>query len=334
MADRSPNKTESAFSDSDLASDSRGIAGVDDGNEGVLRNVGNSTVREGRDLEPADRHQVPAPLGAGTEASAAGVSVPWFAWAAQHPEEGSEVVWAVTEDQARVEGLSALGFDEGDRSEAVAVKVADAPSLARRLVEEARAGMAELQAENDQLRLVVKNADANARAAIAATNEADQLRAGIDRIAQEAQAVEYAAQQNLGRAEKERDHLRTLLDEALAERNRFRFEVETLRTTMPPATPEAQTSSGWCDCGEPEKQGMLHADAGCIVVHTATVATASPPEICGRCGGEGQIADSESGEPWSAWAELPPGADLAVKLGVVKPIPCPDCAGRNARGAA
>lgn len=48
---------------------------------------------------------------------------------------------------------------------------------------------------------------------------------------------------------------------------------------------------------------------------------------CDRCDGEGKIADSEGGEPWSSWAELPPGSDLAVRTGIVKPMDCPDCAG-------
>lgn len=54
---------------------------------------------------------------------------------------------------------------------------------------------------------------------------------------------------------------------------------------------------------------------------------AKPPQVavCSRCNGEKQIANSEDGEPWSAWAELPPGSDIAVRMGVVKPIPCPDC---------
>ena len=46
---------------------------------------------------------------------------------------------------------------------------------------------------------------------------------------------------------------------------------------------------------------------------------------CRRCEGCGQIANSDEGEPWTAWASLPPGSDLAVQLGMVKPIPCPDC---------
>ena len=52
----------------------------------------------------------------------------------------------------------------------------------------------------------------------------------------------------------------------------------------------------------------------------------SRPE-CERCDGCGQIADSDEGEPWTAWTSLPPGSDLAVRMGLVKPIPCPDCTG-------
>jgi hypothetical protein len=50
---------------------------------------------------------------------------------------------------------------------------------------------------------------------------------------------------------------------------------------------------------------------------------ARPP--CGRCDGCGQIADSKDGEPWTAWTSLPPGSDIAVRMGLVKPIPCPSC---------
>lgn len=50
---------------------------------------------------------------------------------------------------------------------------------------------------------------------------------------------------------------------------------------------------------------------------------------CSRCWGEGQIADSEEGEPWSMWESLPPGSDLAVRMGIVQPIPCPACGGNG-----
>lgn len=51
------------------------------------------------------------------------------------------------------------------------------------------------------------------------------------------------------------------------------------------------------------------------------------PDACPRCLGCGQLANSEDREPWSAWAELPPGSDLAVRMGMVKPIPCDQCGG-------
>lgn len=50
---------------------------------------------------------------------------------------------------------------------------------------------------------------------------------------------------------------------------------------------------------------------------------------CMRCDGCGQIANSDDGEPWTAWEALPPGSDLAVRLGLVYPIPCPACDGRG-----
>lgn len=48
---------------------------------------------------------------------------------------------------------------------------------------------------------------------------------------------------------------------------------------------------------------------------------------CPRCDGEGQIADSESGEPWSAWSRLEPPQNLAVVMGWVQPVECPRCSG-------
>lgn len=48
---------------------------------------------------------------------------------------------------------------------------------------------------------------------------------------------------------------------------------------------------------------------------------------CGRCDGCGKIADSDDGEPWTAWTSLPLHSSVAVLLGIVKPIPCPKCDG-------
>ena len=48
---------------------------------------------------------------------------------------------------------------------------------------------------------------------------------------------------------------------------------------------------------------------------------------CFKCQGCGQVANSEEQEAWTYWAELPPGSDVAVRMGLVKPIPCPSCGG-------
>ena len=50
---------------------------------------------------------------------------------------------------------------------------------------------------------------------------------------------------------------------------------------------------------------------------------------CPRCDGCGKVADTDEQEPWTAWETLPPGSDLAVKMGIVKPIPCPSCEGKG-----
>lgn len=48
---------------------------------------------------------------------------------------------------------------------------------------------------------------------------------------------------------------------------------------------------------------------------------------CRRCDGCGRVANSEDAEPWSEWEALPPGSDLAVQMGVVRPVTCLDCNG-------
>lgn len=64
--------------------------------------------------------------------------------------------------------------------------------------------------------------------------------------------------------------------------------------------------------------------ARAIVARAAELA--DTPDQCPRCDGCGHIADTAAGEPWTAWAMLPPGSDLAVRADTVRPIPCPDCA--------
>jgi hypothetical protein len=52
---------------------------------------------------------------------------------------------------------------------------------------------------------------------------------------------------------------------------------------------------------------------------------ARPP--CPSCEGCGQVADTDSREPWSHWLDLPLRSAVAVVAGIVRPIPCPDCGG-------
>lgn len=53
---------------------------------------------------------------------------------------------------------------------------------------------------------------------------------------------------------------------------------------------------------------------------------------CPRCEGCGKIASDDEGTPWTFWAGLPAGSDLAVRMGLVRPLPCPDCAGTGEKG--
>lgn len=59
-----------------------------------------------------------------------------------------------------------------------------------------------------------------------------------------------------------------------------------------------------------------------------------PEEIkCGACAGCGQIANDDEGTPWQYWADLAPPSNLAVVIGIVRPLPCPSCGGSGKRGA-
>lgn len=48
---------------------------------------------------------------------------------------------------------------------------------------------------------------------------------------------------------------------------------------------------------------------------------------CARCDGCGEIANDEDGTPWNAWEALPEQSKVAIRLGLVKPLPCPVCHG-------
>jgi len=50
-------------------------------------------------------------------------------------------------------------------------------------------------------------------------------------------------------------------------------------------------------------------------------------DCCKRCLGWKRIANSDEGESWKYWAELPPPSNLAVQVGLVYPLTCPRCEG-------
>jgi len=68
----------------------------------------------------------------------------------------------------------------------------------------------------------------------------------------------------------------------------------------------------------------LRAVARAMSLHLQLLPIGGPG--CARCDGCGLVADSDDGEPWTAWAELEPPSNLAVQIGSVNPIPCPGCA--------
>lgn len=50
-------------------------------------------------------------------------------------------------------------------------------------------------------------------------------------------------------------------------------------------------------------------------------------DVCAKCDGCGQVANSEDGEPWKEWEQLPEQSRASVHLGLVKPLTCPNCGG-------
>ncbi len=46
---------------------------------------------------------------------------------------------------------------------------------------------------------------------------------------------------------------------------------------------------------------------------------------CDTCQGCGFIGDDDDHTPWKYLEELPPGSDIAVKMGLIKKLPCPEC---------
>lgn len=57
------------------------------------------------------------------------------------------------------------------------------------------------------------------------------------------------------------------------------------------------------------------------------VDSAVTPAECAGCWGCGRVADSDDAEPWSFWESLSSPSNMAVVMGLVHPVPCPECDG-------
>ena len=56
-------------------------------------------------------------------------------------------------------------------------------------------------------------------------------------------------------------------------------------------------------------------------------------KLCPTCNGCGLVANDDQQTPWNEWASLPVGgAGAAVVLGLVRPLPCPQCGGSGRIG--
>lgn len=55
---------------------------------------------------------------------------------------------------------------------------------------------------------------------------------------------------------------------------------------------------------------------------------------CDRCAGCGYITDGKNGDPFKYWLELPVQSAVALQMGLVKPVECPECKGSGAAAVA
>lgn len=59
--------------------------------------------------------------------------------------------------------------------------------------------------------------------------------------------------------------------------------------------------------------------------------TSKVSDECTKCAGCGQVANTKNQEPWSEWQDLPRESCLAVRIGLVRAIICPECKGSGRR---
>jgi len=92
-------------------------------------------------------------------------------------------------------------------------------------------------------------------------------------------------------------------------------------------------SGGWFAADNPPPEAVAAANAHGLKVFRFRVTVAGLGEIkaekCKKCDGCGQVANTEDQEPWTVWLEMPLGSAAAVLVGIVKPIPCPECKGKS-----
>lgn len=50
---------------------------------------------------------------------------------------------------------------------------------------------------------------------------------------------------------------------------------------------------------------------------------------CRTCDGCGYLADDDDKTPFKFWLEMPVQSALALQMGLVKPVECPDCDGEG-----
>jgi hypothetical protein len=80
-------------------------------------------------------------------------------------------------------------------------------------------------------------------------------------------------------------------------------------------------------CNDEFEAWRTKADTAPVAEPPVEPALPFPGQQCQRCDGCGKVADSDDGEPWTAWMKLPVGSAAAVIAGLVKPVDCPDCSG-------